>query len=198
MIRIRWEAILWVLISSIFRRLSKKTKTHYASFWLSVVIDCLKRNKVKISQFLKKKMIFLHTYVQKGIKSALPTHTPTPTHTHTHTHKKQAKAIFQFYFIPNISSDQKTPKNCKNRAGRDFFSGVLPYSLKTWIHELVCKTESFDSSFIRDTTHLRLKCVNLHNLMYGACVIYKTRSASQMERQRYYLNIRITQFSICQ
>ena len=54
---------------------------HFASFWLSVVLDCLRRNKVKssqISQFLIK-MSFLHTYVEKSIKSALPTQKTSKT-----------------------------------------------------------------------------------------------------------------------
>ena len=83
------EAILWVVTSSIFRRLSKKTKTPFC------------------------KLLAL------GDPRLLVEETKFQISTST-TKNKQAKAIFQFYFIPNYLSAHLIKKKLQNRVGEIF------------------------------------------------------------------------------
>ena len=74
-ISIRWEAILWVVTGSIFRRLNKKLRHLFCKLLALGGPRFCRRNKIKssqISQFSLDKNAFLQRYVEKGIRSAHP------------------------------------------------------------------------------------------------------------------------------
>ena len=94
-ISIRWEAILWVVTSSIFRRLGKKLRPPFCKLWPSVVQIACRRNKIKRSQIsqLLIKMLFDNDMLRKASYQHI--HTPPPTHTHpTHTPTQNPSQVY--------------------------------------------------------------------------------------------------------
>ena len=113
-ISIRWEAILWVVTSSIFRRLSKNQKRPFCKLLAlgSAKLLQKKQNKKIPNLSVFDKNAFLQRYVERDIWSA---HPPQKI--------SKPSLFFNFFinqtFLVNIYAENTA--NLQNRAGRDFF-----------------------------------------------------------------------------
>ena len=118
-ISIRWEAILWVVTGSIFRRLSKNQKRPFCKLLALGSARLLWRNKIKSSQISQFFIFFFFFFFFFFTEMCWESH-----QVNTSTAKsKQAKPIFHFFFINQTvfqNMYEENIANFQNWAGWDF------------------------------------------------------------------------------